>query len=426
MAGIFSRVKQAVWNAFSSYAEEGYKEAFGPPGYTGTMSYYRPDRTRLRYSAEKTIISSILTRLSIDVAGIEISHVNVDANGRYQSDRDSGLQNCLSVEANIDQGARQFRQDIAETMFDKGVCAIVPVDTSADPNVTGSYDIQTMRVGEITGWFPQHVRVSLYNEALGYRQDILLAKRYVAIVQNPLFSVMNEPNSTLQRLIRKLNLLDAVDEASSSGKMNLIIQLPYVIKSEARKAQADQRRKLIEDQLKGSEHGIAYTDGTEKITQLNTPVENNLLTQVEYLVAMLYAELGLTDTVMNGTADESTMLNYFDRTVKPCVDAVTEAMKRSFLTRTARTQGQSIMYFRDPFALVPISQFAEIADVMSRNVIASPNDLRTAIGWKPSPDPDADKLINRNMPQPSTGPPALAGSKQPLAIGPGGDSQNGS
>lgn len=429
MAGVFSRLAHG-WNAFKN---QGIKAILGiestSPLPAGNLTYNRPDRLFRRYSAEKTIISSIYTRLSIDIAGVDIFHVNVDTStGRYESDRTSGLQNCLTVEANIDQGARQFRQDVAEVMFDKGVCAIVPVDTTMDPNVSGAYDIQTLRVGEVTGWYPQHVRVSLYNEAKGYREEITLAKKFVAIVQNPLYSVMNEQNSTLQRLIRKLNMLDAVDEASSSGKLNLIIQLPYVVRSEARKQQAKQRRQEIEDQLKNNEHGIAYTDGTEKITQLNTPITNNLLDQVQYLTSMVYSELGLTDAIMNGTADEATMLNYIDRTIKPCMDAFTEAMKRTFLTKAARAQGQSIMYFRDPFALVPLSQLAELADVLSRNEVATPNDLRNIIGWKPSKDPKANQLSNSNMPDPpaaGTGAPALPTKKQPLAIGPGGSAQNG-
>lgn len=432
MAGIFSKI-QSGWNAFTDLT---LRSILGVTGGGGNMAYSRPDRLRLRYSAEKTIISSIYTRLSIDVAGVDMFHVNIDpSTKRYKSDRDSGLQNCLTVEANIDQGARHFRQDIAEVLFDKGVCAIVPVNTTGDPNLSGTYDIQTMRVGEITGWFPQHVRVSLYNEALSRREELVIPKSYVAIVTNPLYSVMNEPNSTLQRLIRKLNLLDTVDEASSSGKLDLLIQLPYVVKSETRKQQASQRRQELENQLKGTEHGVAYIDATEKVTQLNRSIENNLLVQVQYLTGMLYGELGLTETIMNGTADEATMLNYIDRTIKPVLDAITEAMIRAFLTRTARSQGQSIMYFRDPFALVPLSQLAELADVLSRNEVATPNDLRNIIGWKPSTDPKADQLSNSNMPEDPSGTPALpggkkplslAGSKKPLAIGTGGDSQNGS
>lgn len=449
MAGVFSRLKSSLSHAWNAFNEESFKFPSGGFGGGGSFGngYMRPDRLRLRYSAEKTIISSIYTRLGIDVSGVNIVHVNTDADtGRYVSDRNSGLNYCLTVEANIDQGARQFRQEIAEVLFDKGVCAIVPVDTTADPTITNAFDVQTLRVGEITAWFPQYIRVNLYNEKVGFRQEITLPKRAVAIVQNPLYSVMNEPNSTLQRLIAKLNMLDAVDEASSSGKLDLIIQLPYVIKSEARRQQAIQRRTDLEQQLKGNTYGIAYADGTEKITQLNRPAENNLLGQIQYLTSMVYAELGLTDTIMNGTADESTMLNYIDRTIKPVMDAITEAMRRSFLSRTAQSQGQRIMYFRDPFNLVPLSQFAEIADILSRNEVATPNELRGVLGWKPSTDPKADKLQNSNMPQPGAGgtaqPPSstdpsavfeasaknsikkMQASK--LAIESGGEDQNGS
>lgn len=437
MAGVFSRLRTTLthaWNAFNPNSYKIPEHAYGE-GITagGSFNYYRPDRLRSSFSAEKTIVASILARMSIDVAGIDIVHVNTDAEGRYIGTRNSGLNNCLTVEANIDQGGRQFRQDIALSLFQKGCIAIVPVDTTFDPTTSGAFDVVTLRVGEITEWFPQSVRVNVYNEQKGYREEIILPKKFVAIVENPLYSVMNEPNSTLQRLVRKLNMLDMADEAVSSGKLDLIIQLPYVVKSEARRQQAVQRRTDLEEQLRGSTYGIAYTDGTEKITQLNRPAENNLLDQVQYLVSQVYAELGLTDTIMNGTADESTMLNYIDRTVKPVLDAITEAMARAFLTRTARSQGQAIMYFRDPFSLVPLSQFAEIADVLSRNEIATPNDLRTAIGWKPSKDPNADKLMNSNMPQPGAGAPAIPPANplsksppQPLAIESGGNSQNGS
>lgn len=365
----------------------------------------RPDRVRLTFGNERSIISSIYTRLAIDVASVDIRHVRLDEEDRYIEDIKDGLHNCLTVEANLDQAGRQFRQDIVMTLCDKGVAAIVPIDTTLDPSVSGSYDIQTMRVGEVVAWHPRHVRVSVYNEAKGYREQITLEKKYVAIVENPLHAVMNEPNSTLQRLIRKLNLLDTIDEQSSSGKLDLIIQLPYVIKSPARREQAEQRRKDIEFQLKGSKYGVAYTDGTEKVTQLNRPAENNLLAQVEYLTAMLYSQLGLTKDVMDGTANEEAMLNYINRTIEPFLDAITEAMKRTFLTKTARSQGQSIAYFREPFKLVPISQIAEIADKFTRNEIASANDLRQAIGWKPSKDPKADQLNNSNMPQQQSQPP---------------------
>lgn len=325
----------------------------------------------------------------------------------------SSLNDCLTVEANLDQGAQAFRQDIALSLFDKGVVAIVPVDTTIDPSVSGSFDIKTMRVGEIVAWHPKHVRVNVYNEDKGYREQITLEKKFVAIVENPFYSVMNEPNSTLQRLIAKLNLLDAVDEQSSSGKLDLIIQLPYVIKSEARRQQAEQRRKDIEFQLKGSQYGIAYTDGTEKVTQLNRPAENNLLEAIKYLTDMLYTQLGLTPEVMSGTADEATMLNYKSRTLKPILDAIVESMRRTFLTKTGRSQGQSIMYFDDPFKLVPISQLAEIADKFTRNEIASSNEIRTVVGWKPSKDPKADKLQNSNMPTPTNN---QLGQQQPIRV----------
>lgn len=394
--GFGGKLKHA-WNAFKN-EEEHFHEA---PPEIGASYGWRPDRGRRSYSNERSIISSVYTRLSIDVAAVDMRHVRLDDSEQYVEDIQSGLNNCLTVEANIDQGARAFRQDIAMTLIDKGVAAIVPVDTTLDPHDFGSFDIKTLRVGEVVAWYPKHVKVSLYNEELGIRQEILLEKKYVAIIENPLYEVMNQPNSTLQRLIRKLNMLDTVDEASSSGKLDLIIQLPYVVKSEALKQRAEQRRSDMEFQLKDSKYGIAYADGTEKITQLNRPVENNLLKQVEYLTTMLYAQLGLTAEVMNGTADEQVMLNYNNRTVEPLLAAISEGMVRAFLTKTARSQGQSIRYYRDPFKLVPIASIADIADKFTRNEIASANDMRSAIGWKPSKDPKADKLINSNMPQPA-------------------------
>lgn len=397
--GIGSKLKHA-WNAFSSNEEDEFTQSWGTAISYGTA---RPDRLRLNISNERSIVSSIYNRLAIDFASISIRHVKLDENDRYLSEIKSGLNNCLRLEANIDQGARAFRQDIAMSLFDQGVIALVPVDTSMNPNVTGGYDIQTMRVGTVVRWMPRHVRVSLYNDNTGKREEVTLEKKYVAIIENPLYSVMNEPNSTLQRLIRKLSLLDAVDEQISSGKLDLIIQLPYVIKSDARRKQAEQRREDIEFQLKGSKYGIAYTDGTEKITQLNRPAENNLMAQIEYLVEMLYSQLGLTPEVMNGTADEKTMLNYINRTIEPLLDAVTESMKRTFLTKTARTKGQSIEYFRDPFKLVPIANIAEIADKFTRNEIMSSNEIRAAIGYKPSTDAKADQLVNSNMPQSMAG-----------------------
>ena len=350
------------------------------------------------------MISSIYTRLSIDIASIDMRHVRTDEQKRYVEDVDSGLNNCLTLEANIDQAARAFRQDIAMTLFDKGVAALVPVETSINPAQTGGYDILTLRVGEIITWYPQHVRMRVYNEATAIREEITLNKSVVAIVENPLYAVMNESNSTLQRLLHKLNLLDAIDEQSASGKLDLIIQLPYVIKSEARRQQAEQRRTDIEFQLQGSKYGIAYTDGTEKITQLNRPAENNLMAQIEYLTAMLYGQLGLTEEVMNGTADEKAMLNYWNRTIEPVLTAIVEAMRRSFLTKTARTQKQTVQFFRDPFRLVPIENIAEIADKFTRNEIMSSNEMRQVVGLAPHNDPKADKLINSNMPQESPTP----------------------
>jgi hypothetical protein len=415
MATIGARLKQLrhAWNAFVNF------ETRMDPRDIGASYGIRPDRVRLNISNERSIISSIYTRLGIDVAGVDIRHVRQDNAKRYVEDVDSGLNNCLTLEANIDQAARAFRQDIATTLFDRGVAALVPVDTSINPSVSGSFDIKTLRVGEIVAWYPKHIRVNVYNEAIGRREEITLEKKFVAIVENPLYAVMNEPNSTLQRLIRKLNLLDAVDEQSSSGKLDMIIQLPYVIKSEARRQQAIQRKTDIEFQLKGSQYGIAYTDATEKITQLNRPAENNLLKTVEFLTALLYSQLGLTEEVMNGTADEQAMLNYYNRTIEPIVAAVVEAMRRSFLTKTARSQNQTIMYFRDPFKLIPVNDIAEIADKFTRNEIMTGNEMRAIIGVKPSKDPKADELRNSNMPAPSE-----SVTQQPNNEG--GDSQNGS
>jgi hypothetical protein len=398
---IGDRLKHA-WNAFSNQADPIGTHVSGE--YWGSGG--RQDRPRLLISNERSIISSIYTRLGIDVSSINILHSRVDDQKRFLEEIDSGLNNCLTVEANIDQAARAFRQDIAMTLFDKGVAAIVPVDTTLSPINNGSWDIRTMRVGEILSWYPKHVRVNLYNEEKGRREQITVPKTMVAIIENPLYSVMNEPNSTLQRLMRKLTLLDGSDDLAYSGKLDLIIQLPYVIKSESRRQQAEQRRKDVEFQLKGSQYGIAYTDGTEKITQLNRPAENNLLPQVEMLTRQLYVQLGLTEDVMNGTADEKTMLNYMNRTVEPICDAIVEGMHRVFLTKTARTQGQSILYFRDPFRLIPIGGeggIADIADKFARNEILSSNELRQIVGYKPSKEPKADQLINANMPTGDTG-----------------------
>jgi Phage portal protein len=402
MAKFGDRLRHA-WNAFVDS-----DNARNRPLEITAGSYFggRPDRMRPRFSTERSIISSIYNRIGVDVAAVPMRHVRLDDQNRYLEDIDSGLDTCLTLEANVDQAGRAFRQDIAMTILDEGVAVVVPVDTTLSPEEYGGFDIKTMRVGRVVSWFPQHVRVSVYNELRGMREEITLPKKTVAIIENPLYSVMNEPNSTLQRLIRKLNLLDELDEKSAAGKLDMIIQLPYVIKSEARRQQAEQRRKDIEFQLKGSQYGIAYTDATEKITQLNRPVENNLLPQIQDLKTQLYGELGLTPEVMNGTADEKVMLNYYARTIEPLLDAIVEAMIRVFLTKTARTQGQSIMYFRDPFKFVPMGGeggIADIADKFTRNEIMSSNEVRQGIGMKPRPEPKADALINSNMPTGDTG-----------------------
>src|SRR5678809_1374583 len=420
MPRLRDRLKQAVkhaWNAFTNQESDRLSAPFSGNGSFGSRP---PDRVRLRYSNERSIIAGVYTRLSIDVSSMDIRHVRVDSAGKYLEDVESGLSNCLKVEANVDQGAQHFKQNIAMQLFDRGVAAIVPVDTTINPSTSGGFDIKTLRVGEVVQWYPKHVRVNLYNEATGLHEEVTLEKKFVGIVENPLLAVMNEPNSTLQRLIKKLNLLDAVDEASSSGKLDIIIQLPYVVKSEARREQAQQRRADLEAQLTGSKYGVAYADGTEKVIQLNRPAENNLLKQIEYLTKMLYGQLGLTEEIMNGTASESAMLNYQARTIDPLTVAIMEAMRRTFLTKTARSQGQWIMAFRDPFKLVPMEHFAEIADKLTRNEVATPNDMRQSIGWKPSPDPKADELRNRNMPEPTP-----SESNQNQTPGMEGDSQNG-
>ena len=403
----FGETLRHAWNIFTNQDQGQSRDKNSPwpiqpvnrdSNYYGGSSSSRPDRTRLRIPNERSIISSIYTRLSIDVASVDMRHVRLDEQKRYVEDIESGLNNCLTVEANIDQAARAFRQDVAMTLFDKGVAALVPVDTNINPEQSGGYDIMTLRVGDIVSWYPSHVRVSLYNETIAKRQEITLHKSTIAIIENPLYAVMNEPNSTLQRLLNKLNLLDAIDQQSASGKLDIIIQLPYVIKSEARRQQAEQRRNDIEFQLKGSQYGIAYTDGTEKITQLNRPAENNLMSQIEFLTEMLYGQLGLTEEVMNGTADEKAMLNYWNRTIEPVLTSMVEAMRRSFLTKTARTQKQDVKFFRDPFRLVPIENIAEIADKFTRNEIMSSNEIRQVVGLAPHNDPKADKLVNSNMP----------------------------
>lgn len=387
-----SRLKHA-WNAFFNRDPTRQSQDLGP------AYYYKPDRVHFSRGNERSIITSVYNRIATDAADIDIIHARMDKDNRFLEEIDSGLNNCLKLEANVDQTGRAFRQDIYMSLLDEGVVAVVPTDTDIDPDITESFKIDEMRVGKIVEWYPAHVKVNLYNEATGRKEDVVFPKKFVCIVENPFYSVMNEPNSTLQRLIRKLLLLDAVDEQSSSGKLDLIIQLPYVIKTDARKQQAEQRRKDIETQLTGSKYGIAYTDGTERITQLNRPIENNLMKQVEYLTSMLYSQLGITQAVLDGTADEQTMLNYYNRTIEPIVAAVVDEMKRKFLTKTARSQKQSIVMFRDPFKLVSIEKIADIADTMTRNEIMSSNEIRQKIGMKPSKDPAADELRNKNLNQ---------------------------
>lgn len=397
---ISDRLKHA-WNAF---ANQGNRASVQPNvEYQGASYSYRPDKTRVRVANGKTIISSIYTRIALDVSTVAIRHVRVDEQKRYLEDMPSDFNECLTVQANIDQAATQFRRDLIYTLFDRGCAAIVPIDTTFNPNVSGGFDIKTMRVGEILMWYPRHVRVSVYNETTGVREEIVLPKSAVAIIENPLYSVMNEPNSTLQRLLLKLGQLDAVDEQSSSGKLDLIIQLPYVIKSEARRQQAEQRRKDVEFQLKDSQYGIAYSEATEKITQLNRPAENQLMAQIEFLTKMLYGQLGITEEIMLGTANEAAMNNYWARTIEPILTEIVEAMRRSFLTKTARTQKQWVLFFKDPFKLVPMAQIAEIADKFTRNEILASNEVRQYMGIPPSKDPKADQLINSNMPVGDTG-----------------------
>lgn len=384
---------QHAWNAFLNRDPTRVYEGYG------TSSYYRPDRMRLTMGNERSIVVSVYNRIALDVAYIDIFHARLDDNGRYTEQIASGLNECLTLSANADQTGKAFLQDVVMSMMDEGCVAIVPVETTTNPTITGSFDITNLRTAKILEWYPAHVRVELYNEKTGRKEELTLPKKMVAIIENPLYAVMNERNSTLQRLIHKLNLLDVIDEQSGSGKLDLIIQLPYVIKTQARKDQAEQRRKDIEMQLAGSKYGIAYTDGTEKITQLNRPVENNLMKQIEYLTNTLYGQLGLTPEILNGSADEKTMLNYYNRTIEPIISAICDEMKRKFLTKTARTQGQSIVYFRNPFKLVPVAELAEISDKLTRNEIASSNEIRQIIGWKPSKEPGADELRNKNLNQ---------------------------
>lgn len=389
---LMDRLKNS-WNAFRNRDPTIF---YNEPG----MSYtYRPDRVRFSRGNERSIVTSVYNKIAMDVASVDIRHCRIDKNGRYTEDIDSDFNRCLTLEANIDQSHRAFRQDIVMSMFDEGAVAIVPIEAKGDPTLSTSFDIRSMRVGKIVEWFPRSVKVEVYNDRTGKKEQIIMPKKSVAIVENPLYSVINEPNSTMKRLIRKLNILDAIDEQSGSGKLDLIIQLPYAVKGELKEQQANKRRDSIIDQLKGP-YGIAYIDGTEKVTQLNRPVENNLMKQIEYLTNLLYSQIGITPSVMDGTADEKTMLNYNNRTVEPIVSAIVDAMKRSFISRTAMTQGQTIIAFRDPFKLVPINNIAEIADKFTRNEILTSNEVRQIIGFKPSSDPKADKLINSNIAQP--------------------------
>ena len=390
---IGSRLKNA-WNAFTNRDPTRWYQPVGS-GYSR-----RPDRPRLSRGNERSIITSIFNRIALDVASVGIKHCRLDKNGRYIEDINSGLNECLNLEANIDQTGRAFIQDVVMSMLDEGCVAIVPVDTTADPKITSSYDVLSMRTGKILEWYPAHVKVRIYNDRTGEKKDIMLPKKQVAIIENPLYAVVNEPNSNMQRLIRKLRLLDVTDEQTASGKLDLIIQLPYVVKTDARREQAERRRKDIESQLADGKYGIAYTDGTEKITQLNRSVENNLMKQIEYLTNTAYSQLGITQSVMDGTADEKTMLNYNNRTIEPIISAIVDEMKRKFLSKTARSQLQTIAYFKDPFKLVPVNDIAEITDKFTRNEIMTSNEIRQVIGMKPSDDPKADQLVNSNISQP--------------------------
>lgn len=414
--GLVDRLQHG-WNAFM-----GRDPTMRYP-YIGSSYTVRPDRVRFSRGNERSIVTSVYNRIALDAAAISINHCKLDDDGRFLEIIDSKLNSCLNLEANIDQTGRAFIQDVVASMFDEGCVAIVPTDTTLDPKVTGSYDILTMRTGKILDWYPAHVRVRVYNEKTGQKEDILLPKSIVGIIENPLYAVINEPNSTMQRLIRKLNILDSIDEQSGSGKLDLIIQLPYVIKSDARRQQAETRRKDIETQLSGSKFGIAYTDASEKVTQLNRPVENNLMKQIEYLTSMLYSQLGITQSILDGSADEKTMLNYYSRTIEPIVSAIVDEMRRKFLTKTARAQKQSIMFFRSPFKLVPVNDLAEIADKFTRNTIMTSNEIRQIIGMKPSDDPKADMLINSNLNQSKND--LLPFSNEKENSEEGGENQNG-
>ena len=407
-----TRLKHA-WNAFRNRDPT-------PSGYSYS---YRPDRPRLTRGNNRSIVTSIFNRIAIDVSSIDIKHCRLDENNRFVETIDSGLNRCLNLEANIDQTGQAFIQDVVMSMFDEGVVAMVPVETDLDPKITKSYDIFSMRTGKIVEWYPAHVKVRLYDDRTGEKKEVILPKNTVGIIENPLYAIVNEPNSTMQRLMRKLALLDVADEQTASGKLDLIIQLPYVIKTEARKKQAEERRKNIEDQLAGSKYGIAYTDGTERITQLNRPLENNLMKQIEYLTEQLFGQLGITQSVLDGTADEKTMLNYNNRTIEPVVSAIVNELNRKFLTKTARSQRQSIEYFRDPFRLVPVNDIAEIADKFTRNEILTSNEIRQIIGMKPSTDPKADMLVNSNINQSETVERQINGITE--EIDEGGENQNG-
>lgn len=394
--GISDRLQHA-WNAFMNR-----DPTFAYPN-IGTSYSVRPDRPRFTRGNERSIVTSVYNRIALDVSAINIQHVRLDDNGRFKEQLDTPLNRCLTLSANTDQTGRAFIQDAVMSMLDEGCVAIVPIETSIDPAVSDSYEIYTMRTAKIVEWYPKHVRIRAYNELIGQQEEKIVPKKTVAIIENPLYAVINEPNSTMQRLVRKLGLLDVTDEQTASGKLDLIIQLPYIIKTEARRQQAEERRKNIEMQLAGSKYGIAYTDGTEHITQLNRSLENNLMKQVEYLTSMLYSQLGITQSILDGTADEKTMLNYYSRTIEPIVSAIVDEMKRKFLTKTARSQKQTILSFRDPFKLVPVNDIAEIADKFTRNEIMTSNEIRQVIGMKPSDDPKADMLINSNLNQPEDG-----------------------
>ena len=416
--GLLTRLKHG-WNAFVNNRDPTYAHQ-----HIGESSYYRPDRVRFTRGNERTIVTSIYNKIALDVSNLDIRHVRLDDDDRFIDYINSGLDSCLTLEANVDQTGRALKQDIVMSLLDEGCVAIIPTDTSINPKVSGSYDIDSLRTGKIVSWRPDTVTVKIYNERTGKKEEVTLPKSMVAIVENPFYAVMNEPNSTLQRLIRKLNLLDAIDEQSGSGKLDILIQLPYTVKTDLKRQQAEQRRKDIEMQLTGSKYGIAYIDSTEHVTQLNRPVENNLMKQIEYLTSTLYGQLGITQSILDGSADEKTMLNYMNRTILPIVSAIVDEMKRKFLTKTARSQKQSIMYFRDPFGLVPVSELAEATDKFTRNEVMTSNEIRQRIGLKPSKDPKADQLINSNISQPEGALPQKT-SEVTEETNEGGKDQNG-